>query len=477
MSAREDLHAVHDAGPIARIAAILSPSGDFETRVPLGLAGANGANSRPLFTIQILTSPVLLRAAILPAMRNIRLLASGSAMVIAFILAWWLAGLTLKPLARISHIIDDIVSGEALPPLSLNQDSRELAIIEAKLNLLGERFRGAREDATHLRSSLEGALEKLDIGTRRQLENQIAVARRLTAINSLTGRVAHEIKNPLNSIALRLEMLRSRLTGEPQDVDEQLSVLSTEVTRLDRVVRTFLDFNRPVNLRMENVDLTEAVAEVIAFIEPEAVARHIRTSFEHSERTIVLEADRDLLRQALLNIAVNALEAMEASNRTEGAQPDAVGDLRIHMEYTEDSCVVAIADTGPGIPADQLEKIFQLYYTTRPQGTGIGLAMAFRAAQLHGGTIEVESEMGKGTEFRIVLPLIDSGRPESTKHSGKLSRRFGTRRHESVRICSARPRALRDHERMCFGRSGEGEGAFGSRCYAGRVAIGTTIGD
>jgi signal transduction histidine kinase len=202
-------------------------------------------------------------------------------------------------------------------------------------------------------------------------------------------------------------MLRSRLTGEPQDVDEQFAVLTSEVTRLDRVVRTFLDFNRPVQVRLEKVDLAEATAEVIAFIEPEAVMRRIRTSFDRPERPIIIEADRDLLRQALLNIAVNAIEAMEGAER-DGVEVQ--GELRIHLEPTEDSCVVAIADTGPGIPSDQREKIFQLYYTTRPQGTGIGLAMAFRAAQLHGGTIEVNSEMGKGTEFRIVLPLIDSGK-------------------------------------------------------------------
>jgi signal transduction histidine kinase len=84
------------------------------------------------------------------------------------------------------------------------------------------------------------------------------------------------------------------------------------------------------------------------------------------------------------------------------------GCLAVRIERNEDTCAIVIADTGPGIPPDQREKIFQLYYTTKPRGTGIGLAMAFRAAQLHGGTIEVKSEMGKGTEFRVVLPLAGS---------------------------------------------------------------------
>ena len=123
-----------------------------------------------------------------------------------------------------------------------------MAAIESKLSLLGERFRDAREDASHLRTNLEGVLEKLDAKTRRHFEGQIALARRLTAINSLTGRVAHEIKNPLNSIALRLEMLRSQAAGEGSETESEIAILSEEVTRLDRVVRTFLDFNRPVEM-------------------------------------------------------------------------------------------------------------------------------------------------------------------------------------------------------------------------------------
>ena len=185
----------------------------------------------------------------------------------------------------------------------------------------------------------------------------------------------------------------------PDDVDEQFAVLTAEVMRLDRVVRTFLDFNRPVDLNPEPVDLMEAAAEMLSFIEPEAAAHGVRTSFARPDGAIVMDAGRDLLRQALMNIAVNAIEAMEGG-----------GDLTVRVERNKETCAVVIADTGPGIPPDQIEKVFQLYYTTRPQGTGIGLAMAFRAAQLHGGTIEVKSEMGKGTEFRMILPLTGLGK-------------------------------------------------------------------
>ena len=401
MVARQDLRALREASPVGRISAILIPRNDYERRVSLGIGGKAvdiEGRKNALFTIQILVSPILLRDITVPALRDIAV-ASGLALAASFFVAYWSANLVLRPLTRIGHIIDDIVSGHELPPpLPRAEDARELALIESKLSLLGERYRGAQEDATQLRTTLEGALEKLDLGTRRQLESQIAVARRLTAINSLTGGVAHEIKNPLNSIALRLEVLRARVAGETtDDVDEQFAVLSTEVTRLDRVVRTFLDFSRPIDLNPERVDLAELVGDALLFIEPEAENHGIRTSFFRPVTPIYIEAGRDLLRQAVLNIAGNAVEAMENG-----------GDLTIHIERNEDKCVIVISDTGPGIPSDQLGKIFQLYYTTRPHGTGIGLAMAFRAAQLHGGTIEVESEPGKGTEFRMVLPLAGS---------------------------------------------------------------------
>jgi len=392
MTAREDLRSLKEASPLGRITAILTARTDYESHVPLGIPGQR----TPVFTIQILVSPILLRAATLPELGNVAI-ASGFALAIAFCLAYWSANLALRPLARISHLIDDIVSGEATAPARLrNDDARELAIIESKLSLLGERFRGARQDASQLRVNLEDVLSRLDAGTRKRFEDQIALAQRLTAINSLTGRVAHEIKNPLNSIALRLEMLRARIVDEIPDAVPEFSVLSEEVTRLDRVVRTFLDFNRPVAVALENASAADAAAEIFRFLEPEAELRGIRVTLDVPDKPVVVKADTGLLRQALVNVAMNAIEAMNQG-----------GELGLHVSQTDGRCVIRITDTGPGIPKDQREKIFQLYYTTKPQGTGIGLAMTFRAIQLHGGTIEVDSETGKGTIFTVTLPLSD----------------------------------------------------------------------
>jgi signal transduction histidine kinase len=256
--------------------------------------------------------------------------------------------------------------------------------MESKLSLLGEQFRGARE----------GTLEVRGAGTRRSLDEQIALARRLTAINSLTGRVAHEIKNPLNSVALRLEMLRARISAEIPGAEEELTVIAGEVMRLDRVVRTFLDFSRPVELAFVDIDLAAAVAEIANFLDPEVTRRGIVIEFDRPSEPVLVRGDRDSLKQALFNIAINGVEAMTTG-----------GTLSLRVQRIQHAGLVRILDTGPGIAPDQREKIFQLYFTTKPQGTGIGLAMAFRAIQLNGGTIEVESELGSYTAFVVTLPL------------------------------------------------------------------------
>jgi signal transduction histidine kinase len=396
-TAKQNLGALRNSGQITLMMAVLTSQSDYDTSIPLGIKG----EAKPVFTIHALVSPVFLRAVTLPQIRTVTI-ASACALALAIVLAYWSAKIALRPLDRISHLIDAIASG-APPdpgpgrtyfPRGLAEEARELAAIESKLELLGERYRGARSD-------LETVLEKLDSGTRKHFESQIALAHRLTAINRLTGRVAHEIKNPLNSIALRLEMLRSRVVEDFPDVQPEFAILSEEIARLDRVVRTFLDFNRPVDVTFEDVDAVASTAETVALIEPEAAAKGIAVSLDHPQAPVLIRADAGLLQQAILNIAVNAIEAMESG-----------GCLRILIERAGDNCIIRIADTGPGIAPDQMDKIFQLYFTTKPKGTGIGLAMAYRAMQLHGGTIEVESEMGKGAEFRLSVPLAGTGANE-----------------------------------------------------------------
>ena len=390
---RPDLRAVRFSRFAGRIAAVLQGRDDYETRTPIGFAGQPGS----VFMIQILSSPLLLRDAMRPEYLGIVWVAL-LGLPAAIFFAYGVSQLALRPLDQVNHLIDGIVSGQAPEPRRGSAAAtREMAIIESKLSLLGERFRDARHDATQLRTSLDEAMSKLDAEARKQIESQFALSRRLTAINSLTARVAHEIKNPLNSIALRLELLSSMVDKEVPGAAAEITILSQEVTRLDRVVRTFLDFNRPVDLAMERVDLGRLIGGIAHFLEPEAERKNIRTVLNQPAAPLYVNADASLLRQAFVNVAVNAIEAMDSGGTL---------SYEFGVSDGDGGCEVRIVDTGIGISPELREKIFQLYFTTKPQGTGIGLAMTFRAIQLHGGAIEIESEPGRGSTFRIVLPLM-----------------------------------------------------------------------
>ena len=233
-----------------------------------------------------------------------------------------------------------------------------------------------------------------DAETRYQLASQLGVSQRLSAISRLTSGVAHEIKNPLNAIALRIELLRSRLGEQDPAVEGEISIISREIMRLDRVVKTFLDFTRPVELVIEEFDLAAMVREVVSLVTPHARQQKVVVECAVEPQSIRIRGDQDLLKQAILNVVMNGIEAMKEGGR-----------LTIRLREEADARVLTVADDGPGIAAEHRDKVFKLYFTTKEKGTGIGLAMAFRAVQLHNGTIDFESEAGKGSTFRMRFPM------------------------------------------------------------------------
>jgi signal transduction histidine kinase len=226
------------------------------------------------------------------------------------------------------------------------------------------------------------------------LESQLQVAGRLEAINRLTGGVAHEIKNPLNAIAARLALLESIVEGD-QEAEGQIRVVTDEIQRLDRVVRTFLDFTQPLKVHREEIDLCELARTVVEVVRPDAANRGVALIFQGGRITTL--GDRDLLYQALMNIVVNAVEATPSA-----------GEVLVDASESDRQCKLRISDTGPGIPETVRKKMFQLYFTTKSGGSGIGLAVAYRSLQLHGGDIVVKTEVGQGTTFEMVLPALQA---------------------------------------------------------------------
>jgi signal transduction histidine kinase len=280
--------------------------------------------------------------------------------------------------------------------------STTLGLLVSQAVLAGRSFRNRRvpgqTPAVLLSVDLlenSGLLVRLrDPEAQRKIGRELETADRLAAISKVSGGVAHEVKNPLNAILLHVEVARARLAQGQTDVAPQMEIISREILRIDRVVKTFLDFTRPVELKLTNVALPELVEEIAGLARPQADASKIRVVVRQEAEGAEVRVDRDLLKQAVLNVVVNAIEAMP-----EG------GELRLESLATGDTAEIRVSDTGPGIPPEARDKIFLLYFTTKKAGSGIGLAMTFRIVQLHNGTIDFASEPGKGTTFSIRLPV------------------------------------------------------------------------
>ncbi len=250
-----------------------------------------------------------------------------------------------------------------------------------------------------------------------QVESTVRYSRKLAALGRLSAGVAHEVKNPLNAMMIHLELLRQKFTprsrpvaaavtgrgggvasADPPPFDsteamQHVNVIAGEIRRLDEVVQGFLKFTRPEDLKLQPIALSALFNEVIPIVKPEGQRTGVLLSFE-CDGAIEVNADSAMLRQAFLNLALNACQAMPNG-----------GSLQIRCEATRGHrVIITFADTGVGIKPEHLKRIFDLYFTTKEAGSGIGLSMVYRTIQMHDGEIEVESTPGKGTTFRVTLP-------------------------------------------------------------------------
>jgi PAS domain S-box-containing protein len=232
-----------------------------------------------------------------------------------------------------------------------------------------------------------------DVESLERIGSQLQVSERLAALGRVTAGVAHEVKNPLNSMRLWLEVLKANMPIEPEP-QQAVKMLDSEIDRLDRAVKTFLNFTRPVELNLEETDLRGLLEEVLQAERPTIAKAGLTLRSELPGEFPAAMVDRQLIHQAISNLVLNACQFTPAGGRITVA-------LRRAGEYA----AIEVADTGKGISPEDQKKIFQLFFTTRPGGTGIGLANTFRFVQLHNGQIEFESEVGLGTTFRILLPL------------------------------------------------------------------------
>jgi signal transduction histidine kinase len=460
---------------------------DYAVTIPL----STGSESHPVLVVRVLMSSVLLRAAVLPKLRELALISVAS-LLMSVLLAALVSNLVSRSIQTISEDLDRVVVGD-ITGAGYAFESPELVNLQSKIKLLGSQFRGVREDVINLRSNIDHLLrnleeavivfgadgrvqmagepalrlfgktrqelagrtmddlfprwtpiggvlhrwtatrgpvrdqlvrferpnmaplslliniEPIDYGDRRagalitlrnaesrqQIRSELDTAQRLSAISRLASGVAHEIKNPLNAMMLHLQIASDKMQRGISTLPE-LEIITSELARLDRVVKTFLDFNRPLELHLVQCDIAAIVQEVVALLEPEARRRSVNLCMKDGNGPAVINGDPDLLKQCVLNIAMNGLEATRAG-----------GGLDLSVERTGNEYVINVRDEGCGIPPEIHDKIFNLYFTTKPAGSGIGLAIAYRVVQLHSGTITFESEPERGTWFRLRFPISE----------------------------------------------------------------------
>src|SRR6266513_3645150 len=258
---------------------------------------------------------------------------------------------------------------------ALHIESDELSEVAAETEL--ETSEGPKRVSVSVQAIQEdgermGALVTLrDLDSLESINTQLQVSERLAALGRITAGVAHEVKNPLNSMRLWLENLKESLSAESDGASQQaVQVLDKEIDRLDAVVKRFLDFTRPMDIRLEATQLAELLKDVLEVARPQFQKSNIQLAQLLQIDVPEVYVDRALLKQAVLNLVLNAAEAMPNG-----------GQLRLVLSRRGEMAEITVGDTGKGIPLENRQKIFQLFFTTRPGGSGIGLASTFRIVQ------------------------------------------------------------------------------------------------
>jgi signal transduction histidine kinase len=239
-----------------------------------------------------------------------------------------------------------------------------------------------------------------DITESRRTEQQTIESERLNALTLLAAGVAHEIGNPLNSLNIHLQLIERearKLNGaKGAELQESVEVARAEINRLDSIISQFLRAIRPTRPQLRPENINSIVEEVVRFLTPEIKDRDIVVEQELRSDLPLLEIDRDQMKQAFYNVIKNSFEAMKSR-----------GILRIRTDMDESHVIVRFTDTGGGISAENLSRVFEPYFTTKTSGTGLGLLIVRRIVREHGGELSIESSEGKGLTLTIRLPHVD----------------------------------------------------------------------
>lgn len=282
-----------------------------------------------------------------------------------------------RPIANLSKAARRVASGDLNFRLDDEKRTDEIGQLAKQFNLMTEELEKTRE-----------------------LQNQLQEAEKSAVVGRLASAIAHEIRNPLNYINLSLDHLRNKFKPEDdakqENFEKLTSQLKVEVERINRQISDFLRYSRPTKLELNPVNIREAVEDSIRIVEPQAEDQNIKISLVERENVPKVLGDEKVLRSVFNNLFINAVQAMQKDG----------GNLNITLSSETDCVKIEIKDTGNGIPEENLEKIFEPYFSTKETGTGLGLAIVKKIIDDHNGKIGVESEENVGTTFTVKLPKI-----------------------------------------------------------------------
>lgn len=294
--------------------------------------------------------------------------------LITFLLVWRFT----RPIANLSNAAREVAEGNLsvrVPDYERNDEMGQLA----------QRF-----------NEMTAQLEK-----NRELESQLQQAEKSAVVGRLGSAIAHEIRNPLNYINLTLDHLRSKFTPEDPEsrasFEKLTSQLKAEVARINQQISDFLNYSRPANASLAPIEPRKVVEDSLRIVEAQAAENEIKISVVEHENVPNVLGDREFLRSVFNNLFINAVQAMESTG----------GNLSIKIKPDDGHVRFEVSDTGSGIPDENISKIFEPYFSTKETGTGLGLAIVQKIVEVHKGTIEVESENGKGTKFTVKLPRAE----------------------------------------------------------------------
>jgi signal transduction histidine kinase len=363
---RPQLNELIALNAVAKLRAIYSSENNLEWTQPMALG------ETPFGEIRIGLTMALVRRDLNDSLGP-SALAAGVALLVAVLTSMLLAQLVLRPMHVIRSSLSRLGRGDLGATLDLRDDE--------EFRELGDVF---DQVSAQLRAASPAGIKPAQLAE---------MSRRIAMVGRLTAGVAHEMKNPLNAMTIHLELLKQKLASG-KSATQHVEIIGQEIRRLDERIQGFLKFVRPDEAKFGPVAIGPLVSSVLDAVHPEAQRAGVSITRGCTDAGLLVEGDSAQLRDVFLNLAQNAIQAMPKGGRLEiSCAPVPNRRVRVRVE-----------DTGVGIAPENLTKIFELYYTTKERGTGVGLSMVYRTVQIHNGEIDVESTLGQGTTFIVVLP-------------------------------------------------------------------------